>query len=333
MRTLPRSTNFATFAHGFAPRSLLTVDTEEEFDWDGDFSATEHGLKHVRQLGRFQEFCENLGVSPVYLVDWPIANSQLAQDILGDACARGKAEIGIQLHPWVNPPFDEEVSTYNSFAGNLPADLEREKLLRLRDAITQNFKTVPQIYRAGRYGTGPATARLLKELGVAVDTSVRSKFNYAHGAGPDYGLHPLKPWWVGDDRRLLELPVTTVFWGLLRKQADLLFPLASKFSAGPGLLSKLGLLERIALTPEGVSIEEALRGIDMAVDDELPVMVLSFHSPSLAPGHTPYVSCDADVDSVYDWFRAIYGYLDKRGVKPTTVGEIMANVEVSRSSE
>jgi len=328
MQRLPPVGNLAQFEDGFTPRALLTVDTEEEFDWDGDFSPTGHGLDHVRQLGRFQEFCENLGVSPVYLVDWPVAHSPMAQEILGDACARGKAEIGIQLHPWVNPPIEEEVSDFNSYAGNLPPDLEREKLLRLRDAITKNFKTTPQIYRAGRYGTGPSTAKLLRSLGIAVDTSVRSKFDYRQGHGPDYAKHPLEPWWVGDDKKLLELPVTTVFWGLLRQQADALYPKLFKYQPAIGLLSKLGLLERISLTPEGVSIDEALRGIDIALDDQLPVLVLSFHSPSLAPGYTPYVRNDADVDGLYVWFREIYAYLEQRGVRSTTVDEIMRNVKV-----
>ena len=328
MLSLPRPSQFARFAEGFAPRFLLTVDTEEEFDWGGEFSRTDHGLGHVRQLSRFQEFCENLGISPVYLVDWPIAQSTMAQDILGEACARGTAEIGIQLHPWVNPPFEEEVSNHNSYAGNLPGELEREKLLRLRDAITENFRCAPQIYRAGRYGVGQSTAKLLKQAGVAVDTSVRSGFDYSAGHGPDYSRHPLVPWWVGDDHRLLELPVTTVFWGMLRRQAASLFPLAARWRRGPGLLARLGLLERIALTPEGVSIEEALRGIDIAMDDRLPIIVLSFHSPSLAPGHTPYVQSDADVDRLYEWFRQIIAYLEQRGARPTTVAEIMANAVV-----
>ncbi|WP_284124887.1 polysaccharide deacetylase family protein [Parerythrobacter aestuarii] len=328
MQRLPPKENFARFEPGFAPRVLLTVDTEEEFDWDGDFSATEHGLDHVRQLTRFQEFCENLGVSPVYLVDWPIAQSPMAQEILGDACARGKAEIGIQLHPWVNPPFEEEVGNFNSFAGNLPTDLEREKLMMLRDAITDKFNCVPQIYRAGRYGTGPATAKLLKQAGIAVDTSVRSKFDYSASDGPDYARHPLVPWWVGKDRTLLELPVTTVYWGPLRKQADAIFPALHRFQAAIGLLARLGLLERIALTPEGVGIEDAIRGIDIALDDGLPVIVLSFHSPSLAPGYTPYVENEADVDLLYEWFRQVYGYLFQRGVAPTTVQDIMGHVKV-----
>lgn len=328
MFSLPQPGQFASFTPGFTPKVLLTVDTEEEFDWGGEFSKTDHGLDHVRQLGRFQEFCENLGVSPVYLVDWPITQSALAQEIIGDACARGAAEVGIQLHPWVNPPFEEEINAHNSYAGNLPTDLEREKLLRLRDEINAKFKCVPQIYRAGRYGLGPSSSKLLKQAGVAVDTSVRSGFDYTPGHGPNYAQHPLEPWWVGDDHTLLELPVTTVFWGMLRKQAKALYPLVSRTRLGPGILSKLGLLERIAMTPEGVSIEEALRGIDIALDDGLPIIVLSFHSPSLAPGYTPYVSSDADVDTLYEWFRQVYGYLTQRGVGATTVAEIMKNAVV-----
>lgn len=327
MLRLPQPDQFASFRPGFAPRVLLTIDTEEEFDWAGDFSATEHGLEHVGHIARFQSFCESLGVTPVYLVDWPMAQSAQAQEILGDACARGKAEIGIQLHPWVNPPFEEEVSARNSYAGNLPPELEREKLLRLRDAIAANFNCAPQIYRAGRYGTGPATAALLTEAGIAVDSSVRSGFDYTAGHGPDYAAHPLRPWLIGNERSLLELPVTTVFWGLLRRQAGWLYPALGRYPAARGAMARLGLLERIAMTPEGVSVEEALRGIDIAVDDGLPVIVLSFHSPSLAPGHTPYVATEADVETLYDWFRQVFGYLGRRGVLPTTVREIIANVE------
>lgn len=328
MLSLPQTGQFATFSEGFGQRVLLTVDTEEEFDWQGDFSKTGHGLDHVRQLARFQEFCENLGVSPVYLVDWPITQSSMAQDVLGDACARGKAEIGIQLHPWVNPPFEEEINQRNSYAGNLPTDLEREKLFRLRDEIIRNFRCTPQIYRAGRYGLGPSSAKLLKQAGVAVDTSVRSGFDYSPGHGPDYSHHPLAPWWVGDDKTLLELPVTTVFWGLLRQQARSLYPLVARARRGPGMMARLGLLERIAMTPEGVSIDEALRGADMAIDDGLPVIVLSFHSPSLAPGYTPYVKSEADVDGLYEWFRQVYGYLFQRGVRATSVAQIMAHAQL-----
>ena len=71
--------------------------------------------------------------------------------------------------------------------------------------------------------------------------------------------------------------------------------------------------------------EEALRAVDIAVDDGLPLLVLSFHSPSLAPGHTPYVHDEDDLDRLYDWLRGVYSYLRARDVRPTTVEEIIAS--------
>lgn len=316
----------AKFSPDFGQRTLLTVDTEEEFDWEGPFSASGYGLDHVASLRRFQEFCEGLGVSPVYLVDWPIVTSDLAVEILGDAVSRGKAEVGIQLHPWVNPPHTEEINEFNSFAGNLPHKLELEKFTRLRDAIEDRFKTMPMIYRAGRYGLGRHSAEMLKNAGVAIDTSVRSNFDYSPGHGPDYSRHPLTPYWVDPESRLLELPVTTPYWGMLRKQGKALEPMLNKIPMAGGLFSKLGLLEKIPLTPEGVTAEEALRGIDMAVDDGLPVLVLSFHSPSLAPGFTPYVRSERELGELYDWFRRVYAYCEILGVKPTSVSQILKSI-------
>jgi hypothetical protein len=320
----PPAGRTAGFAAGFGQRVLLTVDTEEEFDWSAPFTRDRHGVTHVPAIARFQAFSEELGVSPVYLVDWPIANDPLAAGIIGAAVREGRAEVGIQLHPWVNPPLEEEVSGHNSFAGNLPPALERAKFLRLRDRIAEAFGVQPLIYRAGRYGLGPATAGLLREAGVAIDSSVRANYDYSANHGPDYSRHPLEPYWVNGDRTLLELPLTTVHFGLLRRQGRALQRIAAGVPRLAGLLSRLGLLERIALTPEGVSAAEAIKGIDMALDDGLPVLVLSFHSPSLAPGHTPYVR-DADgLDRLYDWFRRVYTYLAMRGVAPTTVAEIVA---------
>ena len=284
----PRSA-VARFAPTFGQRFLVTVDTEEEFDWTQPLTRDQHGLTHVPRLAKFQEFCENEGVVPVYLVDWPIVECPRAIEILLGAVQAGKAEIGVQLHPWVNPPFEEDVTPANSFAGNLPKELERAKFHNLRDAIERKFEVAPAIYRAGRYGVGPNSAAMLAEGGLAVDTSVRANFDYSPGGGPDFRKHPLAPYWLDGERTLLELPLTTVVWGMLRRQGGGLHPALARLPMLGGLFARLGLLERIALTPEGVTVDEAIRGIDIAIDDGLPVLVLSFHSPSLKPGLTPYV--------------------------------------------
>lgn len=326
MTQAPAPTLKAEFAPDFGRRSLLTVDTEEEFDWRKPFSRDGHGLDHLNRISHFQHFCENLGVSPVYLVDWPVAQSPLAQEVLGAAARAGKAEIGIQLHSWVNPPFVEEISTPNSFAGNLPADLEAEKFNRLADAIAANFGVSPLIFRSGRYGLGRNSAAMLKERGIMIDSSVRPLHDFSDQGGPDYTRHPLAPYWSDADRSLLELPLTTVYWGVLRKQGQLLHSMLGKVQKAGGIFSRLGLLERIALTPEGVTKAEALRGVDIALDDGLDLLVLSLHSPSIAPGYTPYVQSEEDVETLYDWLRGVYAYMQLRGVLPTTVGEIATAV-------
>ncbi len=319
----PRAANSAEFAPNFGQRVILTIDTEEEFDWRAPFTRDQHGLKHVAALPRFQKFCEEIGAHPIYLVDWPIANDPRAIEVLGDAVRRGAADIGIQLHPWVNPPFNETVNEHNSYAGSLPRELEAAKFSALRDQIETAFGTPPLIYRAGRYGLGPNSAEILTANGIAIDTSVRSLFDYSDQHGPDYSDHPQKPYWVGDDRALLELPVTTVYWGLLRQLGKHIHRAQRHLPTFFGGFSKLKLLERIALTPEGVTVDEAIRGIDIALDDQLPMLVLSLHSPSLAPGFTPYSQTVDEVEALYDWLQRVYTYLGMRGVRSATVADVI----------
>ena len=317
------------FSGGPGPRFLLTVDTEEEFDWSRPLERGGHSTDTVARLRKFQEFCEGQGVVPIYLIDYPIAISELAADLLRAPLAAGRAEIGVQLHPWVNPPFEEQVTQFNSFAGNLPYELERAKLMSLRDTIERNFGQTPRIYRAGRYGLGPNTAQILREAGIAIDTSVRSRFDYSSHGGPNYATRPLTPWWVDEGRTLMELPLTTLFTGHLRRRAQWLYPRLWRLPQMRSVLARLGMMDRIPLTPEGVTIAEALRGVRQAVAEQLPVIVLSFHSPSLSPGHTPYVRSEDDLDKLYDWWRAVFAELRALGACPSSVADIMGSVELA----
>ncbi len=319
----PAPEHVVRFPSAFGQRVLLTVDTEEEFDWNAPFRRDGHGVEHVRQLARFQHFCEEIGAYPVYLVDWPITEATQAVEVIGDAVARGTAELGMQLHPWVNPPFDEELNSRNSFPGNLPPELEAAKFDALHERVRSVFGTDPLIYRAGRYGVGDATAAMLKDAGVPIDTSVRSLFDYSAQGGPDFSGHPVQPYWVDRTQSVLELPLTSTFWGLLRRQGTSVHRLQRHVPTFFAAFSRLRLLERIALTPEGVTIEEAIRGIDIALDEATPLLVLSFHSPSLAPGFTPYAPDQAGVAAIYDWLRAIYAYLRQRGVQNARLPEVL----------
>lgn len=333
IRDVPSPGQYVQFAPGFGPRFVVTVDTEEEFDWSKPFDRFGYGLNHVPAIGRFQAFCENEGVTPVYLVDYPVACDARLVDVLGPAVAEGRADIGVQLHPWVSPPHDEVVNVHNSFAGNLPATLERAKFNALLDTIKAAFGKTPRIYRAGRYGVGPHSARMLSDAGISIDTSVRARFDYSGDSGPNFRDHPPYPWWIDRAAGLFELPLSTLYCGLLRKQGAWLYHALWRVPRMRGVLARLGLLERVPLTPEGVDAPAALRAIDAALADGLPVLVFSFHSPSLCPGNTPYVRSEGDLDGLYDWWRTVFAYLREHGVAPTTLAEIgQAVAEASAQS-
>lgn len=299
--------------HG--PRYLVTIDTEEEFDWSQPFSRTRHGTRHVPAIAPFQNLCDDNGVKPVYLIDYPIASDPYATELLGGFAHLGKADIGVQMHPWVTPPFDENVGGRNSFAGNLPRALEHEKLRRLCDKIARNFQLRPRIYRAGRYGIGAMTPQILQQLGIDFDSSVRSNFDYSHEDGPSFINAPLNPFWLKEGN-LIELPLTTVFRGGLRRYSSSVYfgPAASKIPRA--LMARTGLLERIALTPEGVPLRKAITAIDSALAQQIGLLNFSFHSPSLEPGHTSYVRNADELERFYGWWRGVFAHLDKRGVRP-----------------
>lgn len=323
----PSPGSHARFSGEFGQRVLLTVDVEEEFDWSAAFSRDRHRLDHIAELTRFQSFCEEIGAHPVYMVDWPVVQDPRAVEIIGGALKRGRADLGMQLHSWVNPPFEEELSEANSFAGNLPAELEAAKFAALRTAVEDAFGTAPLIYRAGRYGLGQNTADILTSAGITLDSSVRALFDYSPENGPDFTHHPVAPYWANAERTLLELPLTSVYWGVLRELGRQIHRAQRHVPNFLGGLSRTGLLERIALTPEGVTTEEALRGIDIALDSGLPLLVLSFHSPSLAPGNTPYARTPDEVARIYDWLRAVFAYFDMRGVRSAGIADILGAVE------
>jgi hypothetical protein len=213
---------------------------------------------------------------------------------------RGDCRIGTHLHPWVSPPHRETVTAHNSYPGNLPAELEREKLAVLTETIGDAFGARPVIYKAGRYGVGPATARILEDLGYRIDVSVVPYSSFAADGGPDFSRAGFQPAWFGTAGDLLEIPLSCGFYGPLRAFGPALFPtLASAPGMRlrlPGIFARSGLLERIRLTPEGVDLAANIRLARSLYEQGCRIFTLTYHSPSLVPGMTPYVSNKAELE-------------------------------------
>ncbi|MEE4350286.1 MAG: polysaccharide deacetylase family protein [Pacificimonas sp.] len=316
---------YIPFPEDWSPRFLIFVDTEEEFDWSKPRRRDSTSVEAVKALPDIHRLMTDHKAQPVYLVDYPVTSDDSAVAVLKGFQDEGSAAIGAQLHPWVNPPFVEQVSAKNSFPGNLPRSVERAKIRSLTEAITEKFGTQPIAYRAGRYGVGPNTEALLDEAGYQLDVSVRPYFDYRGEGGPSFRRIAPAPYWTGDERRLLELPLSSTFTGGLRGMGEWAFRLADRVPHLNGLLSRGRLLSRIALTPEGIPEVDAVRAVEQLVEERAPIISISFHSPSVEPGNTPYVRDESDLKAFFHWFEAVLGRLGELGVKPIGVEQFVAH--------
>lgn len=308
----------------FGTRFTIFVDVEEEFDWSAPLSAENRAVTAVIALPRADGRLRDLGAIPAYLVDHPVAVDPGAIDVLRDLATRPGSEIGAQLHPWVNPPYAEDAAAGDGFVCNLPEASEAAKLQTLTTAITAAMGVAPRVYRAGRYGIGPNTLALLAAQGYRIDTSMRARFDYRADGGPSFanvGNHAFR---TGPGGQILELPLSTAFTGMLGRGGAALYPRLARNRVALALLARSGLLSRVPLTPEGVPVQEALEAVRVALGEGLRVLNFAFHSPSLVPGHTPYVRDAADLGRFYGWWDAVLQLLARRGVAAASVTDLLA---------
>jgi len=308
------------------PLLLTTVDAEEDFDWTKPFSRTITDVRSMAHQHLAHAIFERHGVSPVYLLDYPVASQNDGYAPLIDYIKDGKCEIGTQLHPWVNPPLVEELNSANSFPGNLPLPLEFEKLRILTETIEDRVGVRPLVYRAGRYGVGPRTADILKRLGYVIDTSVVPQRSFAYEGGPDFFSFSVSLYWADAEYILLEIPVTAAVVGVLAPQAIRLrrqiFHSDNRRSLIAAALARSRTAEQIKLTPEGITLDEAKKLVRAMLARGFRVFNLTYHSTSLVPGSTPYVRTREDRDRLLRWLDQFYDFFfgDIGGLPTTAKG-------------
>jgi hypothetical protein len=294
----------------YPPMLVVVVDTEAEFDWrHGPRRAM--GVASVKCQSRAQRIFERYGVRPTFVLDYPVSSTREAYEFIRSLYHSGACEIGAHLHPWDNPPLVEQATDENSYPGNLPFELERAKLVQLTGSIEENVGGRPRIYKAGRYGVGPATAQILAELGYEIDVSVVPGTDLSREFGPDFSRCGASPYWFGENPALLEIPLSVGYSGLLADIGSLAYSLTMnerlKALHVPGILARLRLVERIRLTPEGISFKEQRRLTRRLLRKGHRVFSFTYHSPSLAPGNTPYVRSEAELCA---FLRCIEQYLE-----------------------
>jgi glycosyltransferase involved in cell wall biosynthesis len=298
-------------APGSRPTLFVVVDTEAEFNWGQGFDRNHDKVEAMAAIGRGQAILERYGLRPVYVVDYPIASKAAGFGPLRSIHDRGGCEIGAHLHPWTNPPFEEVISIKNSFAGNLPRDLEDRKLTVLLEQIQRNLHVAPRFFKAGRYGVGPNTMQIIADHGISVDFSVMPGRDLTSQGGPDFRGFSATQYSLLSGR-LVCMPMTRGPIGLLASRSGRLSRHSSSRTLQsmriPGALARLGLLETVTLTPEGVPSAKQIALIRTMVAQGQHCFVLHYHSPSLIAGFTPYAQTQEEAGKIIHRLDAVCHY-------------------------
>lgn len=268
---------------------ILSVDTEEEWDWSGPFPNENFSVDNVKEVPAFQTFCQELGIKPTYFVDYAVANNRQSAQILKEL-NQNYCEIGAHLHPWANPPFYHETSEESSHVINLPLENVEHKLDLLLSKISDELHVKAKSFRTGRWGINGDILKLLYYKGIDVDSSVyplyKTKYFSCEKA-------PNKPYWpdfddtnlIGKQKNIIEIPVTV---GFNRSNNRLSQKLHKLFECKPfswlrinGILWHTRLLRKLYLSPELCSGKEMKMLLDSQLKKGHTVFHMYLHSSSL----------------------------------------------------
>lgn len=202
-------------------RLLVTIDTEcdKSSNWRTASPLTFRGVTETIP-GRLQPLFTRFGIRPTYLLSPEVMTHPESVATLRSI---RDSELTTHLHGDYIVP---KIKTWD-FAGSITDemqweyghDLERAKLAALTEMFRQQFGYQPLSFRAGRFGAGPHTGKILQDLGYRIDSSVTPHICWTSRRGekrPDYRGYGEMPYTLGLEGDiakpgtggLLELPVT-----------------------------------------------------------------------------------------------------------------------------
>lgn len=318
-----------------APILLFTIDVEEDMPrWNITNPIT---VENARALPGLQEICDEFGVRPTYLCNYPMVVQQPSAGILQKLHASGRCEIGTHLHPWNTPPFngipgksvDEQTIAY--YLRDLGPGKFRAKLDLLTKEIQQLTGIRPLTFRAGRYGIDGPTLRVVQELGYTVDTSVTPLAEHTADGGPDFRSAPQIPYRPsGDDVRhrgnlqIVEVPVSIALTRRVPRSLSNLYVHLPRWTRLRGILSSdfLNIVDYAWLYPVRFNLKQMQLCARSLIAHGSPVLNVFLHSSELVPGVSGAVHTPEDARRCVERIRGILQFcVQDLGARPMTLAE------------
>ena len=304
---------------------IITIDTEED-DW-GRYSPAGHTLRNIERIPHLQDLFDEFDVKPTYLITYPVATNEKSISILKEILDEEKCEIGSHCHPWNTPPFEEENTEKNSMLCNLPTELQYRKIRSLHNAIAENFGIEPVSFRAGRFGYNHEVAKNLNRLGYRVDTSISPFWDWTADHGPDFSENGPTPYRFSCDHvfqespdgPMVEVPMTIGFAQKNFSRCNRILKALSRNHISKlkviGIMYRLHLLNRICLSPEFSNSKDMIKLTQMMAKSSYEVLNMTFHTPSLIAGLSPFVKTKDDEKRFLERIRRFLLFTHDAGIK------------------
>ena len=319
-----------------AMKLIITIDTEED-EW-GKYSVAGHSVENIKKVPALQRLFDEFNVKPTYLVAHTVCEDDSAVEILNGIMDKGGCEIGAHCHPWNTPPFEEELTVYNSMLCNLPPRLQYLKMQSLDETIKKKFGVKPVSFRCGRWGYSSEVAENLLKLGYKVDTSIASYTDWSEYNGPDFSSTP--PLAYRFDAKeiltarpsgaLVEVPATV---GFLQRRFSFTNSIIKAVSRPPlstlrlkGLLWRLNLVNKVWLSPEYHNAATMIRLVRRMKENNLGFLNMTFHSPCLVPELTPFVRTAEDARAFISNIREFLSFTQDEGIESIKLSEATRHI-------
>lgn len=306
----------------------VTIDTEED-NWSN--YASEPVLSNIEKIPELQKLFDRYGVTPNYLISYPVANDPRSASILRGIMEDGRCEIGTHLHTWNTPPFEEEKTPRNTMLSNLDEGLQSRKLEALHSKIAENFGIEPVTFRSGRWGFDRTVARTIRRMGYRVDTSVSPYSNWEMYHGPDFSEYSPKPHRIpagdggGPDDWIMEVPATIGFlqddYPRCNRRMKAISGSALRRFRLLGILDRMRLLNKVCLSPEPDTSDKMIGLAESMRRNGYKVLNLFFHSTSLKHGLNHFTRTPEEAAELMRRIERFLEYAVQSGVRPMKLSE------------
>ena len=321
------------------PQILVTVDTEEAWDWNGPFLTNGYSLDHIFRLFEFQELCSRYNVRPTYFANYAVMADSKASDVMLKLALERGVEIGMHIHPWNTPPISDASNIFprDTYLHNAADRLVRTKLQHVLNAhLAAGLR--PMSFRGGRYSSSIAIQDFLVHNGFKADCSIVPYSRWNEDGSPDYRRRNLFPRRINVQGvrgvGLWEIPLTLGFtrkpFGLWARFYDFVENSMLARLRTIGIVERLGIVKRVWLNFETDGECNWEKFLKLLLEMRVPTITITVHSTALFSGLTPYTRDLGDEKRMFERIAKVFKLLGALSeVEFATVSEAAEKLEAN----